>query len=1273
MKGKGRAGVHDVVTHDTLYTGLAPPSGLRRLKDTTPAVDIADAVRFAGLMPPPAPAVSRSAATSPQPGMQDLIRSTSAQSGATASDTASLRGTIASTSSAIDTGPESLKQQQPAKKKKKVKTFPEQRHTRPKEPFTQVVIGSALTNANLDVRRPVLQGSMGTPPTHVAQPSSRATASRHTVTQTSQPARRREERAARWPRAVGTPRALIPAPTPRPPVQEASRAESTQMINAVESIEIPAVMRERSSAALAVCGSSPGQAAAEQQPPPWTAPQSTMTLAFTPMHAYITDMESAEADQVGDPEVPDSPTTAAFMAALGQSSPSANRMQVPEPVAIAMREPDSPPPEFRSRPPSPLEGLSTNVDQTDEHWPGLWPDLDPDAISLRSRGYASSENEADLTSSTEGMAANGVAAQNERESVHSVEATQRRRQMRMWEVLRRQGVDAETRWQRLQQGASAPEVPPSILPAAATLITTPVTLAASENDAAPTDNVPVPATQSDFPAPIPPRPIANPPVTTSTTAELVALVQEAVRIPSTSTLLQPQPAPVSAVREPSPAPSASSESEPRSSLVSEPRQSTSARFPSIGTVRRARLARFEAQRQNSKTMSSVIETSPTSSAVGLPVRRPTFGASPAGTASPAERQSARVAVSDSSHTSMAAATLAQNLPAKDRAVEGGKDVQVDMSEVREVSQPEPEASSTTRVPAHHLAKRLSAEIEARAAVKPVAPIPPAISVAFPTSAQARAKSTADSEAALSSPMRTAHADRFPPTTPKAKRKKNAGTVANRISRLIKPQTAQKQAPNDTAPKEPPEMTLPRAPPRVTTDPLSVDNLRKLSRSQDKPSQLHSAQSQSSSSGGHESGGDSESSFDNAKSDSDSDSADDESTRKPASTLLSYPVGALPLSISVNSALRDDSQKELAAASWRRTEDGRRHSALLSRPLSIKRKPPAVPAKRWGGIWDKSLRLFENLEDEMSNALNEPGRLGALPGSFLLRVREDEEPGWQTVGQPESLAAPRLPSFAWETAGHDEPVPGAVARAIAALSLNERREAPYTAGPSTSRQSIPRRLPPLPEASVSLRDADHSSQESLPLDAAHSVQLGQQDSRTTDTMHRNGEDNIGQLDQHRSTELPVQSTSNSGTLKRAGATRRPQSISYPKPNLSLPSPPTSPNDATRATLNARPRHVYSSSLPSNSLPIPSGRPRRPLPTPPADVPLPEGVVPAFDAFDVARFTNAQARDTTEAAHVTPEEQAFQAESPAPAFSPATEMDTILADIEGTGVSAVSTLV
>ena len=479
------------------------------------------------------------------------------------------------------------------------------------------------------------------------------------------------------------------------------------------------------------------------------------------------------------------------------------------------------------------------------------------------------------------------------------------------------------------------------------------------------------------------------------------------------------------------------------------------------------------------------------------------------------------------------------------------------------------------------------------------------------------------------------------------------------------------------------MTLPRAPPRVTTDPLSEDNLRRLSRHQDRPTNLRSSLSHSSSSEA-ESEATSESSFDNAKSDSDSDSADDESTRKPASTLVSYPAGAPPPTVTVASRVQQfEGQKEIAAASWRRSEDGRRHSALLSRPLSIKRKPPPVPAKRWGGIWDKSIQLFDNLEEEFNNALAE-GSSG-MPGSLLSRVTEDEEPGWQTVGQPNGPLAPRLPNFAWETAGRDDVPPvGAVARAASLLPIGERSALPQ------AQQQLPRRLPPLPAPTVAhsaLQAALSSRPERAeqPFAAEHHHTGITRSTVNTErpSLHHSLSEPSGvaeaanlsqdQIEADRDEDGVIESTSAfrrpsapmSGSLRRAPATRRPQSVSYPR---QIPStPPQSPTgsvnppEAIRASLNARPKHVYSASLPTNNLPISPSKPRRPLPTPPAGATLPEGVVPAFLA---PHHLPAADETGTVTRAVVPDQPS---ESPKP-----TEMDSILSDIEGSGVDPVSSL-
>ena len=156
-------------------------------------------------------------------------------------------------------------------------------------------------------------------------------------------------------------------------------------------------------------------------PPPWSAPLTTITLAHTPMHAYLADFEAEVEAQPSEEAIaepmPDSPTTAAFMNALGGGSSGNDEGDSAGEAANSTagmttdnnlpREPDSPPPEFRSRPPTPEtrpvhagEGMLTStpgpdVESADEGW----PDIDPDAIIEAERGYASSENELDLLSS----------------------------------------------------------------------------------------------------------------------------------------------------------------------------------------------------------------------------------------------------------------------------------------------------------------------------------------------------------------------------------------------------------------------------------------------------------------------------------------------------------------------------------------------------------------------------------------------------------------------------------------------------------------------------------------------------------------------------------------------------------------------------------------------------------------------------------------------------------------------------------------------------------
>lgn len=519
-----------------------------------------------------------------------------------------------------------------------------------------------------------------------------------------------------------------------------------------------------------------------------------------------------------------------------------------------------------------------------------------------------------------------------------------------------------------------------------------------------------------------------------------------------------------------------------------------------------------------------------------------------------------------------------------------------------------EDKNSAAEPTHQLARQLAAEIEAKqraastrdegaiALGQAPGPESPVISSPNNISSTTQTPPTLSSAKASQSPSRVSAGDVGP--------SKQLQKAASRISRIFRPnmgprpQTSRKaeatsvdqveQVVSDrVAPTEPgqytdvgvgkvdPVMTLPKAPPRLTTDPLSTDNLRKLSRHQLRSPVTHRADSASTSSSEDDASTSSTSESD--KSDTESDSADDESTKKPPST-VSFLGARAPPSLTASTVNGPESEREAAAASWRRTEDGRRHSALLSRPLSIKRKPPPVPPKRWGGVWDrdaiqeklrKSFNLLEEEEREPGNTIADPttaeswlSRARSLMPGTLPSVAEDEQ-AWEVVGQ-EPTATLVQPSTSWRTVGREENNPSLTDRVQSFLPRTpessswtaRNRDYVYSeADFSTSRRPPP---PPPPRFSASPQPA------------------------LVNTL-----DNIGETLVTSSGTRPE--SPSRVLLQRSAAVRRPnstllqrqsfESAARRSPELVRSTPPS---PEVRSRLGSRSRHVYSTSTPNASI-------------------------------------------------------------------------------------------
>lgn len=911
-------------------------------------------------------------------------------------------------------------------------------------------------------------------------------------------------------------------------------------------------------------GSATGEDVTQPAPPAWSPPLQTITLAFTPMHAYLSAYHDP-ADQ----------------ASTGISQPTSR-------AAI----PDSPPPVFRSRSPSPEAGPS-NLGRIRQQSIGSrsdamsLPDVDLDALEERSRGYASSENEVDLLNS---QGRHSGTSTPPLDSAHGDSRQGLRWQVRHWEAWRREGISLEERLQRLQEWKknSIQQVDTGIaVPSFAQETNSRNTPEESshstleESGTSPSD----PAVHRDT---------ANEHGQGSPTR--IDLSQAAV----------------------------SGGSQPR--------------FPSVGTVRRARLQRFEAERQHSKSMSAVVQSSPASSSVSLPRGRMIQQLSTDASTPPSKTNAEHSRPSEEVRLATLQAALGRH-PIHEVSTTG---VTLDTSSEQATRRPadasglpasepsmhvvpEAETSASGQAlpsagPAHQLARQLAAEIEGKRTSTSSSQISNAVpSTSLTESSQAEFAVSADTNATSESPD-TSTARSNSPTkaaTEAVSSAKHLQKAASRISRLFRPnmgprpqpprsdvnkqelpknsgQITRTDSPAVVASTSMPIMTLPKAPPRLTTDPLSTDNLRKLSKHQLRSPSMHGAASPSSSSSEDET--DSDSSSAENRSDSGSDSADDESTKKPPSTVTHLGARA-PSSLVSSFANTNEVDREAAAASWRRTEDGRRHSALLSRPLSIKRKPPPVPPKRWGGVWDRdviqerlkrSFNLLDIAEQADSDEMATPHQSGrstdtanhpVMPGTLPSGVENDN---WEVVGQDLS-PAPSTPPAHWEVFG--QPVDAHYTNDGTEANLARRTESTLLSNHIYSEadfSTMRRQFPPIRAADRLLATAD-IPQRNVPVRFVPS-------------------------------ETPLGDFVTTGkSLQRSSAVRRPQSML----GMSQRVPPVTdsiggkaesarlspPSPEIRSRLSSRPRHVYSASVPSVSIAQntqqPSVTTRRPLP------PLPTG--------------------------------------------------------------------
>ncbi|KAK9898599.1 hypothetical protein P389DRAFT_36028 [Cystobasidium minutum MCA 4210] len=1221
----------------TIVNAYADPKGKGRatLTSSVPVVisskkrvptEIEEAVRNLGLAPPGTPLqqethghspyLSVPSARSASRSAQSLSRSPSHDASA-ASDAASLSGTIASSIGSTSQDAHSISAQ--STKSSKKSTASKTKKKKPKAVTTTSVIASSaspapsststalLAGATIEVKpkkkkkKQPLPTSSGKPPGSTRStpaspaPTSPGPSSPAPSNRPAPPVQKATTRPSR-PAAAVSPAAQTTSHPSHPPshssalplhrpVAQAPHSQAHPSRNrhldetallrrfpntppvAANPVQASAESRPRlhlaehtshESAAPAVDTSNPTASDAandadEPPPPPWTAPATTITLAFTPMHAYL----SAYHDPVDQP------------------STSTGQTAAHPPI------PDSPPPAFRSRTPSPTSARPSSMRRSATRTSSVTdpdlPDVDLDLLEERSRGYASSENELDLLNS-QGRHSGTATPPND--DAHGDSSKGLRWQLRHWEAWRREGVSMEERMRRLQEWNTGAQ------------------LSSNLSRLSPTEAIPD----------------VQPEVVNSEDP-----------LAERSSGLAPASIPNVSDRRASPA--RSDLSHPSGSGTSQPR------FPSVGTIRRVRLQRFEAERQSTRSMADVVQSSPTTSQVGAPrhaahsLLPPTSTSIAAASREfPPKDEAAREQV----RTAVLQAALGRGATHEEHPVasEAAAPALTDNGDDDPSEQTQGPAPTSTVQPqtSHQLARQLAAQVEARQRQSVNVSTPPAsprqgiqtndpVTSSVPTTPVSSRPSNA-------SPGRTA------PDSSSGARQLNK--AASRISRLFRPnmgprqQSPRKEPPvekealprtdvgNSVSPSTTsiqddaePVMTLPKAPPRLTTDPLSTDNLRKLSRRQLRSPSVHAPASASSSSS--EDGLSDSSSSEEDQSGSESDSADDESTKKPAST-VSHLGGRLPPSIVASSSFGAESEREAAAASWRRTEDGRRHSALLSRPLSIKRKPPPLPPKRWGGVWDRDaiqerLRRSFNLLDEdeavPSRSDDQPGsQLGwlrnvaqnVIPGS-LSTVREDE-PTWEVVGQEATTSSVDEPMRTWHTVGRDEqhtaptvsrfvaPVPRSTPNMTDTLDNRIEQHVYSEADFSTTR-----RPPPPPPRFAAARN--HI------------------DRRTGDI--QNGSSPF--------VENVVQPNASSRvSLQRTPAVRRPQSMlgqrqsngseGRASPEISR-SPPPSPE--IRRQLSHRSRHIYSTSSSSPTQPssVPAPAPtkpsaRRPLPPLPLEI-------------------------------------------------------------------------
>lgn len=934
-------------------------------------------------------------------------------------------------------------------------------------------------------------------------------------------------------------------------------------------------------------------------PPPWTPPETTITLAFTPMHAYVAEYHDEPAEMSASEQESTRGQTRDRSADPDTPLPSTTS----RPVNPLPPIPNSPPPAFRSRPPTPqgqqsvsaaeqavnaLAGpsqprsavLTSHRERAGNESDEYLSDVDVSAIELLDRGYASSETEADLLRK-QGRALGPY----RHENLSGDDEHERLWRLRHWEAWRREGMSLTDRWLRLQGKASNLEggseaATVSVLAAQAAVLRQVQSAASSE-----------PTGLYDERGPDPDKRSVSPPTARRD--------------------LPNHPSP-----QLSPGLPAGGYISPAGSDMQAPR------FPSVGSVRRARLKRFEAQRRDSRMLSSVMEaralparpsapstesddtqrkTSPDAlmTTSDRPFSNSTSTADPTrivltAAASPIQGPTNATDIPDFARNAANATRTSPLSPERSASITAvtGPAVFSRPPPSLPPSAPLP-TPATPSPPRLKLAQQLAAEIEAKRRSSPTA-----TSTRSPNSSALQTEALPNlasppshvlQQAAVTDLARQREVSVIQEDSPLAKADKQPSrSKTTRLAELLRqhvPQAnvsmSQSDAPassrREVVPaisdgKDPAStLSLPRAPPRVTTDLLSTDNLRKLKhQSVRAPLEGSSSDDDDGDDGSNESG----------SSSSDSDSADgdgdgDSTVRKPTSSLQSYPSTAGltgPGTPRSDTFATNQSDRETAAATWRRNEEGRRYSALLSRPLSVKRKPPPVPPKRWGRIWDgqsvqEQLSSGNNFDNEVTqgmnasmesnNSLNARALPARLAGNTLLDVVE--EPAWEVFGQDERQSANGLVhDSAWETIGRaDQEV----------VSTHPI--------PTTSTLQPPLQM----NSHLIINETSH---------LAEDVVQGWQSS------------------------VPLQRSA--ATLRRSSAVRRPSSLAAMAGNRSSErvqqgtSAPSSPmarvSQSTRESLSARPRHVYSASVPnatvnSNDPTSSPPRPRRPLPQPPVD--------------------------------------------------------------------------